>query len=53
MRRETRDLAAEIGGEVRAAYERLGYDPVVVPPLPLEERVQFILSVVGGASTPD
>lgn len=53
VRRETRDLAAEISGEVRAAYERLGYDPVVVPPLPLEERVQFILSVVGGASTPD
>ena len=44
VRVESREVAASISTDVQAEYERLGYELVVVPPLPIEERCQFLRS---------
>ena len=46
VRMESHELALRISAQVRAAYGRYGYELVVVPALPVEERVAFILSRV-------
>ena len=44
VRLEDSEAAASIGADIQAEYARLGYDVVVVPPLPVDERCEFILS---------
>lgn len=44
VRRESQDAAVEISGQVRACYRDYGYEPVVVPDMPVAERVAFIRS---------
>ena len=46
VRMESHGLALRISEQVAAAYERYGYAPVVVPALPVAERVAFIQSRV-------
>ena len=43
---ESHGLALRISEQVRATYEQYGYEPVVVPALPVAERVAFIQSRV-------
>lgn len=42
VRVETHETALETGARVSANYVRCGYDPVVVPCMPVAERVAFI-----------
>ena len=46
VRMESHGLALRISAQVRAAYERYGYEVVRVPALPVEERVAFVRSRV-------
>ena len=46
VRMESHRLALRISEQVRATYEQYGYEPVVVPALPVAERVAFIQSRV-------
>lgn len=45
-RLETEEAAKHIGNELYKAYLNFGYDPVDVPDLPFEERVDFILNKI-------
>jgi len=47
VRVESQRTAARISDEVRAAYRRYGYELVVVPAMPVAERLAFIQSIVG------
>merc|ERR1719464_890089 len=38
VRQETQDVAAQISEEISSLYHQLGYELVLVPPLPLEDR---------------
>ena len=44
VRLESQQMAAQIGEQVRAAYERHGYELIAVPAAPVAARVAFILS---------
>jgi len=41
---ETEETARHVGNELYKAYIDFGYDPIDVPVLPFEERVDFILN---------
>jgi len=43
VRMESAGLATQISGQVRAAYERYGYQPIAVPSGSVAERVAFVL----------
>jgi len=45
VRFETPEEAAEIARLIREVYEELGYDPIPVPPLPIEERADLVVRV--------
>ena len=42
VRMETSKEALKISQEVQEAYKKFGYDLIVVPPMPLEERCNFV-----------
>lgn len=42
QRRETREFRETIQPLIRAAYEEFGYEPIDVPVLPPQERIDFI-----------
>ncbi|MEE2751092.1 MAG: nucleotide kinase domain-containing protein [Myxococcota bacterium] len=46
VRMESHEIAQQISVEVQKTYNHYGYDLVVVPALPLHERVAFILSTL-------
>ena len=48
LRRESQALARRLSAEVLARYRDFGYDPVLVPAAPLEERVARIRSHLDG-----
>jgi len=41
---ETKEIARHIGNELYKTYIDFGYEPISVPPLPFEDRVDFILN---------
>ncbi len=47
VRMESRDVATQISARVRERYHDYGYEPVMVPAGPVEERVAFVLSRLG------
>ena len=47
VRIESATAAASIAAEVAACYERYGYAVVRVPPLPVDERLKFVLERAG------
>ena len=42
VRMETSKEALKISVEVQEAYKNYGYNLIVVPPMPLEERCNFV-----------
>ena len=42
VRMETSKEALKISQEVQEAYKNYGYNLIVVPPMPLEERCNFV-----------
>jgi predicted ATPase len=44
VRMESAPIAMQISEQVRSAYERYGYEVVVVPAIPVPERVAYILA---------
>ena len=44
VRMESASIAMQISEEVRSAYQRYGYEIVLVPAVPVAERVTFIQS---------
>lgn len=46
IRTEDPGTAAQIDREIEDAYRSMGYDPIRIPPIPLNERVTYILSHV-------
>jgi predicted ATPase len=47
-RKQTRDEARATCEAVSTAYERLGYELIVLPFAPVEERIRFVLQVIRG-----
>lgn len=45
VRFETPEEAARIARLIKAVYEELGYDPIPVPPLPIEERADLVVKL--------
>ena len=43
IRIEDSGMAAKIDREIEESYRSVGYDPIRVPPLPLDQRVTFVL----------
>ena len=50
VRTESRAVALHISDQVLGAYRRYGYEPVVVPPASVEERLAFIEARLDGGS---
>ncbi len=44
---QTVEFAAEIYQPLKASYEELGYDVVVLPKVSPQERAQFVMDLVG------